>query len=116
MVAKSRLAAPIAILNLHKGCPRCFLKGIKPLRARLAQTCWGFFPMGLDRRGDCPSLPTIRHKRTIMGGLVALCGLALLVQHVFERSNFHGDYLLAGIVMLAVAVIVWCVPFEDTKG
>jgi hypothetical protein len=50
-----------------------------------------------------------------MGGLVALCGLALLVQHVFERSDFHGDHLLAGIVMLGVAVIVWCVSFEDTK-
>ena len=51
-----------------------------------------------------------------MGGLVALCGLALLVQHVAELgSNFHGDHLLAGIVMLAVAVIVWCVPFENTK-
>ena len=48
----------------------------------------------------------MRHKRTIIGGLVALCGLALLAQHVFERSNFHGDHLLAGIVMLGVAEAV----------
>ena len=27
--AKSRLPAPIAILNFHKGWPRCILKGIK---------------------------------------------------------------------------------------
>ena len=27
--AKSRLPAPIAITNLHKGWPRCILKGIK---------------------------------------------------------------------------------------
>jgi hypothetical protein len=64
---------------------------------------------------DAATLLAMRHKRTIMGGLVALCGLALLVQHVFERSDFHGDHLLAGIVMLGVAVIVWCVSFEDTK-
>jgi hypothetical protein len=38
------------------------------------------------------------------------------LQHVFERSNFHGDHLLAGIVMLGVAVIVWCVPFERHQG
>jgi hypothetical protein len=63
-----------------------------------------------------PPLLAMRHKRTIMGGLVALCGLALLVQHVAELgSNFHGDHLLAGIVLLAVAVIVWCLPFEATK-
>jgi hypothetical protein len=35
-VAKSRLPAPMAILNLHKDCPRCILKGIKPLRPNLA--------------------------------------------------------------------------------
>jgi hypothetical protein len=29
-VAKNRLPALIAILNLHKDCPRCILKGIKP--------------------------------------------------------------------------------------
>jgi hypothetical protein len=38
----------------------------------------------------------MRHKIT-MSGLLALCGLALLVQHVAELgSNFHGDNLVAG--------------------
>jgi hypothetical protein len=55
----------------------------------------------------------MRHKRTIMGGLVALCGLALLVEHVsYLGSDFTGDHLIAGIVLLVVAVIIWCVPSE----
>jgi hypothetical protein len=61
-------------------------------------------------------IDAVRHKRLIMGGLVALCGLTLLVQHVAERgSDFHGDHLLSGIVMLAVAVIVWCLPSEANE-
>src|SRR5262249_20749379 len=48
-----------------------------------------------------------------MSGLLALCGLALLVQHVAERgSNFHGSHLAAGALMLTVAVIVWFLPSE----
>jgi hypothetical protein len=48
-----------------------------------------------------------------MSGLMGLCGLALLVQHVAELgSNFHGDHLVAGALMLTLAVIVWCVPSE----
>jgi hypothetical protein len=51
-----------------------------------------------------------------MSGLIALCGLALLVQHVAERgSNFTGDHLVAGALMLTVAVIVWCLPSEPNK-
>ena len=51
-----------------------------------------------------------------MGGLLALCGLALLVQHVAELgSNFTGNHLAAGVIMLALAVIVWCVPVQ-TEG
>ena len=55
------------------------------------------------------------HKIT-MSGLLALCGLALLVQHVAETgSNFTGDHLVAGALMLGLAVIVWCVPSKP-KG
>jgi hypothetical protein len=51
-----------------------------------------------------------------MAGLVALCGLALLVQHVSELgSDFAGNHLAAAIVLLAVAVIVWCLPAEENK-
>jgi hypothetical protein len=58
----------------------------------------------------------MRHKRTIMAGLVALCGLALLVQHVSELgSDFAGNHLAAGIVMLAVAAIVWYLPAEENE-
>ena len=57
----------------------------------------------------------MRHKIT-MSGLLALCGLALLVQHVAELgSNFTGNHLVAGVIMLALAVIVWCVPSKP-KG
>ena len=50
------------------------------------------------------------HKIT-MSGLLALCGLALLVQHVVELgSNFMGDHLVAGALMLTAAVIVWFLP------
>jgi hypothetical protein len=57
----------------------------------------------------------MRYKLT-MSGLIALCALALLVQHVAERgSNFHGDDLVAGALMLTLAVIVWCLPYEPNK-
>jgi hypothetical protein len=57
----------------------------------------------------------VRHKIT-MSGLLALCGLALLVQHVVELgSNFTGNHLAAGALMLGLAVIVWCVPSKP-KG
>jgi hypothetical protein len=59
----------------------------------------------------------LRHKIT-MSGLLALCGLALLVQHVADLrtgSNFHGDHLVAGALMLTLAVIVWCLPSEPNK-
>ena len=65
---------------------------------------------------DAASSLAMRHKRTIMSGLVALCGLALLVQHVSELgSNFTGDHLVAGIVLLAAAVIVWFLPSEANE-
>jgi hypothetical protein len=51
-----------------------------------------------------------------MSGLIALCGLALLVQHLAEHgSNFTGDHLVAGALMLTVAVIVWCLPSEPSE-
>ena len=58
----------------------------------------------------------MKHKIT-MSRLVALCGLALMVQHVLERDpNYTGDHLIAGIVMLALAVIVWSLSSEpDTQ-
>jgi hypothetical protein len=57
----------------------------------------------------------MRHKIT-MSGLLALCGLALLVQHVAELgSNFTGDHLGAGALMLTGAIIVWFVPSEPDK-
>ena len=60
----------------------------------------------------------MRHKIT-MSGLLALCGLALLVllvQHVAELgSNFTRDHLGAGALMLTGAIIVWFVPSEPDK-
>ena len=57
----------------------------------------------------------MRHKIT-MSGLLALCGLALLVQHVAELgSNFTGNHLAAGVIMLTAAVIVWFLPVQ-TEG
>jgi hypothetical protein len=59
----------------------------------------------------------VRHKIT-MSGLLALCGLALLVQHVADLrsgSNFYGDHLTAGALMLTLAVIVWFLRSEANK-
>jgi len=57
----------------------------------------------------------VRPKITI-SGLLALCGLALLAQHVAELgSNFHGDHLVAGALMLMLAVIVWFPPPESNQ-
>jgi hypothetical protein len=57
----------------------------------------------------------VRHKIT-MSGLIALCGLALFVQHVAERgSNIQGGHLIAGALMLTLAVIVWFLPSEPSK-
>jgi hypothetical protein len=54
----------------------------------------------------------VRRKTTI-SGLLALCGLALLVQRVAELgSNFHGDHLFAGLLLLTLAGIVWCQQSE----
>jgi hypothetical protein len=42
-----------------------------------------------------------------------------LIQHVAEirsGSNFQGDHLVAGVLMLALAVIVWFLPPEPSKG
>jgi hypothetical protein len=48
-----------------------------------------------------------------MSGLLAFCGLALLIKHVVELgANYTGDHLVAGVLMLALAIIVWCVPPE----
>src|SRR5262249_8772296 len=45
------------------------------------------------------------HKIT-MSRLLALCGLALLVQHVFDLEPLTGDHLVAGVLMLTATVIV----------
>ena len=51
-----------------------------------------------------------------MSGLLALCGLALLVQHVAELgSNFTGNHLVAGALMLAIAVIIWFLPSKPKR-
>jgi len=57
----------------------------------------------------------VRHKIT-MSGLLALCGLLLLVQHVAELgANITGDHLVAGALMLTAAVIAWFLPSKP-KG
>ena len=51
-----------------------------------------------------------------MSGLLALCGLALLAQHVAELgSYFHGDHLVGGALMLMLAVIIWFLPPESKQ-
>ncbi len=58
----------------------------------------------------------MRHKIT-MSGLVTLCGLALLVHHVIEPDpNYSGDHLIAVLLMLAAAAIVWFVPSEGNNA
>jgi hypothetical protein len=60
-------------------------------------------------------MKTVTRKRTL-AGLVALCGLALLVEHAADRGlNDTGNHLAAGVVMLTAAVIVWCMPTEPYK-
>jgi hypothetical protein len=55
-------------------------------------------------------------RKITMSGLLALCGLALLAQHVTELgSNFTGNHLAAGVIMLALAVIVWCLPSQPEE-
>jgi hypothetical protein len=57
----------------------------------------------------------ILRKRTL-AGLVVLFGLALIVEHVANLgSNFTGDHLVAGLVMLTAAVIVCYLPSEPYK-
>jgi hypothetical protein len=50
-----------------------------------------------------------------MSGLLALCGLALLVQHVVEPDPNIGGHLIPGVIMLALAVMVWCLSPEPNK-
>ena len=57
--------------------------------------------------------------KIIKSGLVALCGLALLVQHIFDQRLLAGDNLVgtgdnlvAEVLMLTAAVVVWCLPSE----
>jgi hypothetical protein len=47
-----------------------------------------------------------------MSALVALCGVALLAEHLYDLDPLTGDHLVAGALMLVVAVIVWCMPSE----
>jgi hypothetical protein len=48
-----------------------------------------------------------------MSGLIALSGLALLAEHLYDLAPFTGDHLVAGGLMLALAVIVWCMPSQS---
>jgi hypothetical protein len=42
--------------------------------------------------------------------------LALLVEHAADHGlNDTGNHLVAGVVMLTAAVIVWCMPTEPYK-
>jgi hypothetical protein len=50
-----------------------------------------------------------------MSGLLALCGLALLVQHLVEPDANIGGHLIPGVIMLALAVMVWCLSSEPNK-
>jgi len=50
--------------------------------------------------------------KIIKSGLVALFGLALLVQHIFGQDTLAGNHLIAGLVLLMAAVVVWCLPSE----
>jgi glucose dehydrogenase len=64
---------------------------------------------------DCGRRKAVRRKRTL-AGLVALCGLALLVEHAADHGlNDTGYHLVAGVVMLMAAVIVWCLPTDPYK-
>ncbi len=56
----------------------------------------------------------LRHRIT-MSGLLALCGLALLVQHVFELDPNTGGHLIPGVIMLALAVMVWFMPIDPDQ-
>jgi ATP-dependent DNA ligase len=48
--------------------------------------------------------------------LAKLVHRPLLAQHVTELgSNFHGDHLVAGALMLTLAAIVWCLPSQPNK-
>jgi len=51
-----------------------------------------------------------------MSGLLALCSLALLVQQVVEADPNIGAHLVPGIIMLAMAVIVCCVPSQANSS
>jgi hypothetical protein len=56
-------------------------------------------------------------RKTTISGLLTLFGLALLVQHVAELgSNFHGDHLFGGVLMLVLAMIVWFLPSKPQTG
>jgi len=72
--------------------------------ARRGRDLMGWSPMAGWSRA-------VRHK-IIKSGLLALCGLALLVQHVFDRAPEAGNHLVAGALMLTAAVIVWYLPSE----
>ncbi len=70
------------------------------------------YASGQPGRPDQVAAALLRHKIT-MSGLIALCGLALLVQYVFEPDPaYTGAHLIAGLLMLTLAVIVWCLPSE----
>jgi hypothetical protein len=59
-------------------------------------------------------LDKVVSRKTTISGLLALCGVALLVQHVAELgSNYHGDHLFAGVLMLTLAALVWLPSAPD---
>ena len=49
-----------------------------------------------------------------MSGLLALCSLALLAEHFYGREPFTGDQLIAGVLMLTLAAVVWLLPSEPS--
>jgi hypothetical protein len=80
----SRLLAPIAILNLHKGCPRCILKGIKPPSPQTSpKLCLGLFFQCPSRRRRGPQACAPKLKRRFSALLhLARCERARTVVHV----------------------------------
>jgi uncharacterized membrane protein len=83
-------------------CPRAIAGGAPLIIQRGAKDCGEY----RQAAGAAIGPEQMTHKRLTMVGLVALCGLALLVQHVFAADPNTETHLIPGIVMLATAVIV----------